>query len=60
VANFGLAVNGGTSGIVVDNIVSTETPAGGSQLYFSPLSLGFSTCGATNGCAVQASQVGLK
>ncbi len=59
VANFGLAVNGGTSGIVVDNVVSTGTLAGGSQVYFSPLSLGFGTCGAGNGCAVQASQAGL-
>jgi hypothetical protein len=60
VANFGLAVNGGTSGIIVDNIVQTGTLAGGSQVYFSPLSLGFGTCGAGNGCAVQASQSALK
>ena len=60
VANFGLAVNGGTSGIVVDNVVPTGTLAGGSQVYFSPLTLGFGTCGAGNGCAVQASQAGLK
>ena len=59
-ANFGLAVNGGTSGIVVDNVVPAGTLAGGSQVYFSPLSLGFGTCGAGNGCAVQASQAGLK
>jgi len=59
-ANFGLAVNGGTSGIVVDNVVPTGTLAGGSQVYFSPLSLGFGTCGAGNGCAVQASQAALK
>jgi hypothetical protein len=59
-ANFGLAVNGGTSGIILDNVVPTGTLAGGSQVYFSPLSLGFGTCGATNGCAVQASQSGLK
>jgi hypothetical protein len=59
-ANFGLAVNGGTSGIVVDNVVPTGTLAGGSQVYFSPLTLGFGTCGAGNGCAVQASQAALK
>jgi len=59
-ANFGLAVNGGTSGIVVDNVVPTGTLAGGSQVYFSPLTLGFGTCGAGNGCAVQASQAVLK
>ncbi len=59
-ANFGMAVTGGTSGIVVDNVVPTGTLAGGSQVYFSPLSLGFGACGATNGCAVQASQAALK
>lgn len=58
--NFVLAVTGGTSGMVVDNIVTTGTLAGGSQVYFTPLGLGFSTCGAGNGCAVQASQAGLK
>ena len=47
---------GGTSGIVVDNTVPTGTLAGGSQIYFSPLGMGFGTCGAGNGCAVQASQ----
>ena len=47
---------GGTSGIVVDNTVPAGTIAGGSQIYFSPLGMGFGTCGASNGCAVQASQ----
>jgi hypothetical protein len=60
VDNFFLPVGEGTSGIILDNIVPTGTLAGGSQVYFTPLSLGFSTCGATNGCAVQASQAGLK
>ena len=59
-ANFGMSVTGGTSGIILDNIVPTGTLAGGSQVYFTPLSLGFGTCGAGNGCAVQASQGGLK
>jgi len=59
-ANFGMSVTGGTSGIIMDNTVPTGTLAGGSQVYFSPLSLGFGTCGATNGCAVQASQAALK
>jgi hypothetical protein len=54
--SFNLPVLGGTSGIVVDNTVPAGTLAGGSQVYFSPLSTGFSTCGAGNGCAVQASQ----
>lgn len=60
VDSFFLTVASGTSGIVVDNIVPTATLAGGSQLYFSPLSFGFSTCGAGNGCAVQASQARLQ
>jgi len=55
-----LPVLGGTSGMVVDNTVPTGTLAGGSQIYFSPLVMGFGTCGAGNGCAVQASQAGLK
>jgi hypothetical protein len=55
-----LPVLGGTSGIVVDNTVPTATLAGGSQIYFSPLGMGFGTCGAGNGCAVQASQAALK
>jgi hypothetical protein len=58
--NFVLTVTGGTSGMVVDNTVTIGTLAGGSQVYFTPLGLGFSTCGAGNGCAVQASQAGLK
>lgn len=55
--NFVLTVIGGTSGMVVDNTVTVGTPAGGSQVYFTPL--GFSACGVGNGCAVQASQAGL-
>jgi hypothetical protein len=58
--SFFLTVPGGTSGIVVDNTVPTGTLAGGSEVYFSPLTLGFGTCGAGNGCAVQASQAALK
>lgn len=58
--SFFLTVAGGTSGIIVDNTVSTGTLAGGSQVYFAPLTMGFGTCGAGNGCAVQASQAGLK
>jgi hypothetical protein len=60
VDSFFLPVAGGTSGIIVDNSVPTGTLAGGSQVYFTPLSLGFGTCGAGKGCAVQASQAGLK
>jgi hypothetical protein len=54
-----LQVLGGTSGFVMDNTVLPGTLAGASQIYFSPLGTGFGTCGAGNGCAVQASQAGL-
>jgi hypothetical protein len=49
---------GGTSGIILDNIVGTLV--GASQIYFSTLSDG--TCGTsgTGGCAVQVSQAGLQ
>ncbi len=57
--SFVLTVIGGTSGMVVDNTVQTGTLAGASQVYFTPLGAGFGTCGAGNGCAVQASQAGL-
>lgn len=56
VDNFFLPVAGGTSGSIVDNTVPAGTLGGASQVYFSPLSPGFGTCGAGNGCAVQASQ----
>jgi len=57
-ATAGLAVTGGTSGIVIDN---TSTSSGASQIYFSSLSnqacAGNGTTGnGTGGCAVQASQ----
>src|SRR5208282_1892592 len=58
--SFYMVVANGASGIIVDNIVSSGTLGGGSQVYFSPLSLGFSSCGAGSGCAVQASQAALK
>jgi hypothetical protein len=57
-ATAGLAVTGGSSGIIMDNI---STTSGASQIYFSSLSN--ETCagngttgGGTGGCAVQASQ----
>jgi|GEM_PF-914592 hypothetical protein len=55
-----LAAAGGTSGIVIDNIVGSGTLAGASQIYFSTLS--DQPCGAfgTGGCAVQASQSALE
>jgi hypothetical protein len=54
-----LAASGGTSGVIIDNIV--ETGVAGSQIYFSTQG-NQATCGtATNvGCAVQASQAALK
>jgi hypothetical protein len=48
-----LAASGGTSGIIMDNVVGSGVLAGTSEVYFSPLSTG--ACGAGNGCAVQAS-----
>jgi hypothetical protein len=49
-----LSTAGGTSGIIMDNILGT---AGSSQVYFSTLGTG--GCGVGNGCAIQASQAGL-
>jgi hypothetical protein len=59
VATASIAAAGGSSGIIVDNTVST--PAGASQVYFS--TQGNQTCttsGGTGGCAIQASQSVLK
>ncbi len=51
---------GGTSGIVIDNVVGSSTEAGASNIYFS--TLGDQACGTsgTGGCAVQASQAALQ
>jgi hypothetical protein len=50
---------GGTSGIIIDNVVSSGTQAGASQVYFG--TLGNEACtGGTGGCAVQASQSSLQ
>jgi hypothetical protein len=59
-ASSSLPSAGGTSGIIIDNTVSSGTLAGASQVYFSTLSN--QTCGTsgTGGCAVQASQAGLQ
>jgi hypothetical protein len=54
-----LAASGGTSGMIMDNVVSPTTLLGVSQIYFS--TLGDQACtDGTGGCAVQASQPGLK
>ena len=57
-AAAGLAVTGGTSGIVIDN--NQSSPTGASQIYFSNLG-NATSCGTSGsgGCAVQASQSGL-
>jgi hypothetical protein len=52
-----LPTSGGTSGIIMDNVVGTGVIAGASQVYFSTLGTGAG--GAGNGCAVQASQSNL-
>jgi hypothetical protein len=58
--SFVLQTAGGTSGIIIDNTVSTILEPGTSQIYFS--TLGSQACGTTGtgGCAVQASQSALK
>jgi hypothetical protein len=59
-ATAALPSAGGTSGIIIDNTVSTILEPGTSQIYFS--TLGSQACGTTGtgGCAVQASQSALK
>ena len=57
---FGLAASGGTSGIIVDNVLGPSV-VGGSQVYFRTLSDQLcTTSGGTGGCAVQASQPALQ
>jgi hypothetical protein len=51
---------GGTSGIIIDNTVSSGTLAGTSQIYFSTLSDQVCGSSGTGGCAVQASQSALQ
>ena len=58
------AVNGGTSGIIIDNIVSTGgTLPGASQVYFTPLNPD-EVCpdfiGGFGGCGIQVSQANLQ
>lgn len=54
-----LAASGGTSGIIMDNVVGSGTQAGASQVYFG--TLGNQACtGGNGGCAVQASQSALQ
>jgi len=59
IAAAALPAAGGTSGIVIDNVVDTIT--GASQIYFSTLQdQSCPTRGGTGGCAVQASQQALQ
>ncbi|MFZ0867807.1 MAG: hypothetical protein WAN06_14245 [Candidatus Sulfotelmatobacter sp.] len=54
-----LTSTGGTSGFIIDNVVTTGSLLGYSQVYFSTLQ--DQTCVAgTGGCAVQASQAALQ
>jgi hypothetical protein len=59
IATTALPAAGGTSGIVIDNTVSSGTQAGASQVYFSTLS-NQACADGTGGCAVQASQSALQ
>ncbi|HET6178874.1 MAG TPA: hypothetical protein VFE61_18235 [Candidatus Sulfotelmatobacter sp.] len=54
-----LRATGGTSGMIIDDILGPNSTVGGSQIYFT--TLGNQVCGTsgTGGCAVQASQTGL-
>ncbi len=61
IATAAMPAAGGTSGMIIDNTVGSGTLAGASQIYFSTLS--DQICGSAvtpGGCAVQASQAGLK
>ena len=55
IATADLAEAGGTSGIIIDNTVSSSTLAGTSNIYFSTLS-GCLGPSHVDGCAVQVSQ----
>jgi hypothetical protein len=59
-ATASILTTGGTSGVIIDNVVSSGVLAGTSQVYFT--TLGNQTCGTsgTGGCAVQASQSALQ
>jgi hypothetical protein len=51
---------GGTSGIIIDNVISTDGTSG-SSVYFTPLAIGSTNgvCTGVQGCAVKATQNGL-
>jgi hypothetical protein len=59
-ATAALPVPGGTSGMIIDNMLNPVTFSGYSSIYFTTLSdQPCTTSGGTGGCAVQASQMGL-
>lgn len=60
VATQSQAAAGGTSGIIIDNIVSSGTLTGGSQIYYSTQQNQVCGTSGTGGCAVQASQSALQ
>jgi hypothetical protein len=60
IATANMPATGGTSGIIIDNIVGALTEAGASQVYFSTLSGQVCGTSGTGGCAVQASQSALQ
>jgi hypothetical protein len=60
-ATASFASAGGSSGIIIDNVVGSGTLAGGSQVYFTTQSnQTCATSGGSGGCAVQASQSALQ
>jgi len=60
IATFSLTAAGGSSGIIIDNVVGTATQAGGSQIYFTTQHDQACGTSGTGGCAVQASQAALQ
>jgi hypothetical protein len=56
----GIQIPGGTTGVVIDNAVTTES--GASQVYFGTLTnqTVCTTSGGSGACAIQASQAGLQ
>jgi hypothetical protein len=60
IATASQAAAGGTSGIVMDNTVSSGTLSGASQIYYSTQSNQACGTSGTGGCAVQASQSALQ
>jgi len=60
IATAAAAEAGGTSGMVIDNVVGSSIQAGASNIYFSTLSNQNCGTSGTGGCAVQASQAGLQ